>query len=367
MVFCVAELDDITLLHPRENPVLYGHDYAEKELLDSFSEGRFPHGWLITGPQGAGKATLAYRIARFLLKGEGESGLFSGSNSDLDPSLEMETENSIFKSIAQKICPDLLVVEPDEAAGRKEITVKEIRKIEHFLSHTASGSGWRVVIIDSADNMNRHSANALLKTLEEPPNKTAIILVSHSPGNLPATIRSRCRVLNLKPMELNDVIKVMENTIPDLKEKEAKFAARISFGSPGLASEIYAMKGYSLYKKLLELLKGIPSLDVPAIYQLSEALADKKNSGKWRVFIYMLSCLLAGAVKEKIKNNNESELIPGEEEVLSFLANQHSVDHLTYLWEKVGHISAETEHLHMDRKNASIQIFGYLREKSCNA
>ncbi|MCY4407885.1 MAG: DNA polymerase III subunit delta', partial [Rhodospirillaceae bacterium] len=177
---------------PRENPHLVGHEPAAGALVEAWGSGRLAHAWLIAGPRGIGKATLAYRFARFVLAGkEGIDGL------------TMAPEHPVFRRIAAGGHSDLAVIERglgDRGRLRAEIVVDDVRKANAFLSLTAGEGGWRVVIVDAADEMNRNAANALLKRLEEPPSRVLFLLVSHAPSRMPATLRSRCRLLSLAPL-----------------------------------------------------------------------------------------------------------------------------------------------------------------------
>ena len=187
---------------PRENPSLSGHEPAEKELLSAFASGRLPHGLLITGPHGVGKATLAFRFARFLLsQGAAPSagGLFAPA---VPSSLALPPEHPVFRRVASSGHADLLTVErgidPKRKRERTEIVVDDTRAIAAFLRLTPAEGGWRIVVVDTADEMNRNAANAVLKILEEPPSRALLILVSDNPGRLLPTIRSRCRRLPLR-------------------------------------------------------------------------------------------------------------------------------------------------------------------------
>ena len=190
--------------HPRDTDLLIGQEAAEQEFLTAFGSGRLHSAWMLTGPRGVGKATLAWRIARFLLAdpGPAEEGLFGAppppTTLDLDP------EHPDARLVAAGAHPRLFVVRRqwDEKAKRlqTEITAEGIRKLKGFFQMSATDGGRRVVIIDSADEMNVTAANALLKELEEPPARTTLLLVTHQPSRLLPTIRSRCRVLRLRPL-----------------------------------------------------------------------------------------------------------------------------------------------------------------------
>src|SRR6201982_905252 len=190
--------------NPRETAVLFGHAVAEAALLAAYRAGRMPHGILIAGPKGIGKATLAYRIARFIL-------------SHPDPaarkvrdalSFQIDHASPAARRIAAQAQPDLLVVERtvnERGVLRNQIAVDDVRRTVPFFGSTAGEGGWRIAIIDAVDDLNRSGANALLKVLEEPPKRGVLLLVAHSTARVPPTLRSRCRIISLRPLAQEDV------------------------------------------------------------------------------------------------------------------------------------------------------------------
>ncbi len=196
---------------PRANPDLVGHEAAERELERLYRAGRLPHAILLTGPRGIGKATLAFRFARFLLaeresrRRTRPSRSFSAASAR-KPGFAIDPESGVFRRIAAGGHADLLTVErawdPRRRRLRGEIVVEDTREIAAFFRLTAAEEGWRVVIVDGAEEMNRNAANALLKILEEPPDRALLLLVSHNPGRLLPTIRSRCRRLGMAALPL---------------------------------------------------------------------------------------------------------------------------------------------------------------------
>lgn len=180
--------------HPRETYSYVGHGAEEQALLDALRGGRMHHAWLLAGAKGLGKATLAYRFARIAL-GATRSG---GRPLDVDP------EDPVARRVAAQSHPDLFVLRRglnDRGKPRREITVDEARELGAFFSLAPSEGGMRVAIIDAVDDLNRNAANAILKTLEEPPAHSVLLLVCHAPGAILPTIRSRCRRLALRPVE----------------------------------------------------------------------------------------------------------------------------------------------------------------------
>src|SRR5580704_8611437 len=190
--------------HPRATTALFGHTAAEAAFLAAYRSGRVPHAFLITGPKGIGKATLAYRIARFVLAHPDPSA----AAVQKAKSLAVDASDPVARRIAAQAQGDLLVLErtPNEKGVlRQQIAVDDVRRTVSFFGSTAGEGGWRIAIVDAVDELNRSSANALLKVLEEPPQRALLLLVSHAAGRVPATLRSRCRIVTLRPLAQPDV------------------------------------------------------------------------------------------------------------------------------------------------------------------
>ncbi len=361
--------------NPRENPDLTGHEAAEKLVMDAISGGNIPHSWLITGVRGIGKATLAYRFARYLLSGaantpaqEQENSLFGDALPPVSPqNLHIPPDNPIFSRIAQGSHPDLKVLEVNREEGRNEITVDEVRAVEHFISHTTAESDWRIVIIDSADDMNRNAANALLKVLEEPPHNVIILLVNHNPGRLLPTIRSRCRFLRLKPLAQEDVFAVLAKIAPKLADNEAEFAAALSEGSPGQAAELYEVGGLEIYQELVGILAELPNPNIARLQKLGDKIAKKDAAAQWRLLTYMFSYFIAKTVESGVQGGQGGQVgesgktfAEGESEVRQYLLANYSTDRLIDIWEETGRIVSQTDGFNMDKKLTTINMFGKL-------
>jgi DNA polymerase-3 subunit delta' len=227
----VSAADDSELIAPRGTAVLYGHGEAEGALLDAYRGGRLPHAWLISGPAGIGKATLAYRMARFVLAHpDPRAPRVTGAQS-----LAIDADHPVARRIAAQAQGDLLVLERtiNEKTGklRQDIQVDDVRRTVGFFGSTAGEGGWRVAIVDSVDELNPAGANALLKVLEEPPRRALLLLVSHSAGRVLPTIRSRCRLLVLRPLAAGDVAAAAANATGRTaderpRSRKAAFGAR---------------------------------------------------------------------------------------------------------------------------------------------
>lgn len=255
------------LAHPRDNFDLFGQDAIDQSVANAINSGRLHHAWLITGPKGVGKATLAYRIVRRVL---GASVSNSGLHSD--------AEDPISRQISALSHPDFLLVrrayDSKKNKHKSEITVDETRRVASFFSQSASQDGWRVCLIDAADEMNTNAANALLKTLEEPPRRCLLILIAHVPGRLPVTIRSRCRRLALRAPDEVETQKWLVDQ-HSIDQNLAQQSSALTLGAPGRAL-VLAQSGVSEIKADLDqILSKLPSLDRARLNAFAAQLAVK--------------------------------------------------------------------------------------------
>lgn len=247
------------MLTPRHNPSLHGHGAAEAALLAAVTSGRLPHAWLFNGPRGIGKATLAFRFARFLLsESAGPAaaadgpGLFGEADAPSAPgSLEIAPDHPVFRRVAAKGHADLLVLDADSATGRTaQIPADAVRGLGPFLHQTAGEGGRRVVIVDALDEVNSTGANALLKLVEEPPPGAVLLLVAHSMARVLPTIRSRCRLLRLAPLTVAEVETVLAEQCPTEEPEALAAAAALAEGSPGRALALLGSDGIAIHQAL---------------------------------------------------------------------------------------------------------------------
>jgi DNA polymerase III subunit delta' len=263
--------EDSETPHPRTTAVLFGHAGAEAALLAAYRSGRIPHAFLIAGPKGIGKATLAYRLARFVLAHPDPSEVAKATSLAVDP------EHPVARHIAAQGQPDLLILERtlnDKGVLHKQIAVENIRRTVAFFGSTAREGGWRIAIVDAVDELNKSSANALLKVLEEPPQRALLLLVSHSAARVPATLRSRCRILTLRPLIETDVAAaVAVATGSPATDPEIVAAASAADGSVARALAFLDGDALELRQRALDLLDKLPTLDAGALHALGEAIA----------------------------------------------------------------------------------------------
>lgn len=277
--------------HPRETRFLTGHREVLARASRAIRNGRPPQAWLITGPQGIGKATLAYRIARYLLR--------YGATPEGPEDLCVPPNDTVSQQIAAGAHPGLLVLRRavNERTGKlmNVLSVEEVRRLSSFFGLTSGAGGWRVAIIDTADDMNDAAANALLKTLEEPPARAMIMVLSHNPGRLVSTIRSRCQRLDLRPLSIEEVRAMLLEMLPDLTEEERSQLAVFSGGSIGAALALAAGEGVDLAREAGRLIDQAASPDVPALLALGDRLARVTDG------LETFGLFLANALEDRIR------------------------------------------------------------------
>src|SRR5579864_4612767 len=342
---------------PRDNPLLLGHEAAEATLLQFFTANRLPHGLLITGPHGIGKATLAFRFARFLLAhGAEPSGgtLFAPA---APTTLALPQEHPVFRRTSSGGHADLLVVErgidPKRKRARTEIVVEDARAIAGFLRLTPAEGGWRIVIVDTADDMNRNAANAVLKILEEPPPRALLILVSDNPGRLLPTIRSRCRRLPLRPLAAATVARLLERYRPDLSLGDRQALVALAPGSIGHALELAEQGGVALHRQLVGMLAALPELDGLALHAFAEKVGRWGNDDGFHTFIELLPATLARAIAEAASASEGARGALG----LAQKLRGRDLDRWVEVWDKINHLFALADTVNLDRKQVVLNAF----------
>ncbi|MDE1902640.1 MAG: DNA polymerase III subunit delta' [Alphaproteobacteria bacterium] len=349
--------DTVDLPSPRENAALIGHAAAEAAFLSAYNAKRLPHAWLLAGPAGIGKATFAYRAARFLLaQPEARAGLFG----DAAPAtaLAIPPESPVFRLIASGAHPDLLVVERawDEKRKRlrSEIVVDDTRAIAAFLHLTPSQGAWRVVIVDGVDEMNRNAANALLKVLEEPPKRAVLFLTSESPGRLLPTIRSRCRTMHMNILPEESVLAAIRRFVPELSAADADALAQLAGGSIGRALTLAAQDGLAVQRGLFNLLGGLPKLPGEPLHTYAESLVRGEATG-----FGLLTDLLPRAVAAvaMLALGREPAASPAERAVLAKLATRRSPAQWAEIWRRLGQLFGAAEGVELDKRAVVLDAF----------
>lgn len=289
--------DDTGLPSPSETSELFGHGEAEQTVLEAWTSGRMPHAWLITGPSGIGKATFAYRVAKFVLSGgepTGEAGLF-GAEAAPATSLAVDPENRAARLVASNGHPDLRILRRtlnDRGVMSSVIRIEDVRAFIDRVRLKPSLEGWRVAIVDEAEKMNRSSENALLKILEEPPRNTLILIVSNSLNGMLPTTRSRCRRLVFSPLDDGVVRDLLTRSERVDDQGDIEILVRLAEGSIGRALDLAAAGGAGLYREVGSLLSHMPQLDVEGLHALSGKLARRPKEGEADGFVTATSLIL---------------------------------------------------------------------------
>lgn len=280
--------------HPRDTARLIGQDAAQTTFVDAFNTGRLHHAWMLTGPRGVGKATLAWRIARFLLAtpAPDEGGMFAP---EIPTSLDIAPDHPVVVRAAAgaegRIRNVTRSVNPTTKKLRQEIVADDIRALNGFFQMSAPDGGYRVVIIDDADLMNVTAANALLKMLEEPPARALLILISHQPSGLLPTIRSRCRTLPLRTLDASQVAEAMAQA--DVQAANSAALAALSGGSVGGAMRLSLLGGAGMYAELVGVMGTMPRMDRPRVLKLAELAAARGGEAKRDLLFTLIDLLLS--------------------------------------------------------------------------
>jgi DNA polymerase-3 subunit delta' len=308
--------------HPRDTRLLIGQDAAEATFIEAFNTGKLHHAWMLTGPRGVGKATFAWRIARFMLATPalGEGGMFAP---EPPRTLDVSADHPVALRIASggegRIRNITRSVNPTTKKLRQEIVADDIRALNGFFQMSAPDGGYRVVIIDDADLMNVTAANALLKMLEEPPARALLILISHQPSGLLPTIRSRCRTLPLRALTGPQVAEAMAQAQVQAANTDA--LAALSGGSVGGAMRLSLLGGAALYGELVGLMGTLPQMDRARALKLAEMAAARGGEAKRDLLFALLDLLLSRLARTGAMGAApEPQAAPGEADILMRLA-----------------------------------------------
>jgi DNA polymerase-3 subunit delta' len=346
------------LPHPRETRKLFGHQAAETTLARALASGRMHHAWLIGGRQGIGTARLAYRLARAALARPEERDA-SGE------SLQIGDDTSAARQVRALSHPGLLVVRrPYDEKGKRfaaTIPVDEVRRLRSFLSHRAVNESWRVVIVDEANELNVNAANALLKSLEEPPQRTVFLLIASAPGRLLPTIRSRCRIFSLQPLGGEDLraaaTQALETAGGDAPA-DADWPAleRLSEGSAGRLLSLWRAGGLELNERVAKLISGLPRVDWRAVHALSDELQPAAAQPRFELFFE----LFLGFLGRLIRAQAAGEGTQAERELAARLIGEERLASFAAVWERIGRDKGETVGLNLDRKALILESVGGL-------
>jgi DNA polymerase-3 subunit delta' len=328
--------------HPRRRTILIGHAAAEQQLLRAYQSGRMHHAWLFAGPRGIGKATLAYRLGRFILEHPDPRQVQDCSTLYVPP------EAGVARRIVSRGHPDLLVLErqfdPKRERLKTEIVIDDAREASAFFARTAGEGGWRICIVDSADDLNSASANALLKILEEPPARCLFLLISHRPGALLSTIRSRSLRIDLRPLRDEEALGVVKEVYGAETEDQSALerAAVLSAGSPGRAIELLANKGAEIFDGFRNTVSERGSLQPVEQFRLADRFSGRDGAEDFDVFCELLLDWTAGEAR-RLASGGKGAALAGAHDAIA-----HSI--------------RLTNALNLDRRQAILDAMSRLEE-----
>jgi DNA polymerase-3 subunit delta' len=296
--------------------------------------------------------------------------------------LFVDDTEPLFKRIASGGHADLLTIErpvvkedrekdiPLEQKRRmREIPVDEVRRIAPFLRLTPAEGGYRVVVVDEAEIMNRNAANAILKVLEEPPRRSVLLLVCNNPGRLLPTIRSRCRRLDLDPLPEDDVAGWLADKAPDLSEPDRYALARLSEGSIGRARALGREGGLDLYRRMIEIMEPLPKIDMVAVHKLAEQIGGSGPAAEaaWRTTTDLLRWWLERLVRAGAAGATPAEVVGGEAALIHRLVGNTRpgpggrLDRWIEVWEKTSHGLNRADSANLDRKSVLVGAFASMQ------
>ncbi len=348
--------------HPRDTIRLIGHAQPEAEIADALGSGRMHHAWLLSGPAGIGKATFAYRVARAALARADERDMFGGA-------LDVDAGSQAARQVASLSHPGLLVIRRawDQKAKRfaASIAVDDVRRLKSFLALSAEEGSRRVVIVDSAEEMNANAANALLKSLEEPPPRTIFLIVTSTPGRLLPTIRSRTRTLALQPLAEPELVRAVRQAM-DAVGKTApadldwQKLAVASSGSVRRALALIENGGLALQGRIDAILEGLPRLDTRAVHALGDELQGAAQEQKYQLFFELLDETLARLIRSAARKEGAARDLALAEKLIG----GGRLATFAELWETLGREKADVQSLNLDRRALIVASFARLEAAS---
>jgi DNA polymerase-3 subunit delta' len=330
--------------HPREQFAFFGHREGEDAFLDGLRSGRLHHAWLIGGAQGIGKSTLAYRVARSILDPQ-------KSRDRAIPSLDVPPDSHVARQVAALSHPNLSVLRRTPATDKKgpsaTIPVEAVRRALGMFGSTAANGGYRVCIVDSAEDLTISSANALLKVIEEPPPRSIFLIVSHAPQRVLPTIRSRCRRLLLRPLEnhyISAAIASLGSPWTDIPQDVLDQALLYGEGSVRRTLELLDADKVAFIDQVTRLLNGLPKADTKQVLALAEALSRRDADDSYELALETVQRWVSERLHERA-GLGASRLAP-----------------LVEVCEKIGRSAREIDVFNLDRRPFILTMFDDLAD-----
>jgi DNA polymerase-3 subunit delta' len=365
------ETSEGRLCEPTSMSFCLGHEAQEALFIDLFKKNSMPHAMIFSGLEGIGKTTMAFRLARFLFKhgkvnsNDDHGGLF-GKEAEVLPheinSLDVDPSDPVFRLIASGGHPDFLHIRRlfDKSKGRQDagLKVETIREVEPFLRKTASEGGWRVVIVEDADTMNRNAQNAILKILEEPPANVLIMLIAHRPGLLIPTIHSRSRNIQFTPLSamIMEVLLARKEGISKLSLSDVETLSDLSEGSVGQAIRFIEQDGLNMLQKILEHIQYAIEEKHHIIHEFSGSIAKSTQDTQYRIFTYAFLWILRKLLFAKARGYNEVSAYIRNDATQSLLNDSH-LEKLITLNDDIKKVFESVDFSNLDRRDAVRSAF----------
>jgi DNA polymerase III subunit delta' len=342
---------EISIPRPQDHHFFVGHTAAIDMLEQAAQAQQLPHAWLLTGPRGIGKATLAYRFARMALSGAS--------------TMAVESNSSVGRKVSQASHPDMLVLEREinEKTLKQdaEIKIDTVRKVGEFLAYTATTSPYRVILVDSVDDLNINAANALLKNLEEPPPFTIFLMLNHRPDSVLPTIASRCIQVRMHRLDAAQVQQVLAHTLPELSDAERQTLAVYAGGCPGIATTLHVLAWENWLETLVLLLQAGPSLPMNKVYQWIDSILVRQSDDVFVNSLYVLYIVLSRLVKQSFGEGNQVAVTSGE---AALWKNPHwinKVEALLPVIQQLGKLVSDRKLVHAEKRTTMLGVFEQLR------
>ena len=358
-------------IHPKYTKEFIGHEREKKIFEDAFFNNTLHHSWLLEGPAGVGKATFAYSVVRAIFSRnyyeDKEISLFSGIKKESKNTLDFNfnEDNLIHKRVSKNTHVDLKIIEKisiDKSPYSNDIIpVNKVREIEKFFSKTSGEGGWRIALIDSLDNLNKHGSNSLLKILEEPPQNCLIFLISNNKSNVLDTIRSRCRVLKFSTLNDNNTKLVIKNSTLNEDEEDLYKLNIISNGSPGKALIILNNNGLEIYDYLINIFLLVPNIEENSIDKLMNYISNTKNSFGIKIINLLITIFFNRTYRRSLKLI-KLDISKNEKEAQEKFINDYNVADIPLLWEKITTQLNITSNFNLDKKQAIINLVDNIKD-----
>jgi DNA polymerase-3 subunit delta' len=333
---------------PEEQPEWFGNRDTETALLDAYRSGRMHHAWMLGGPKGIGKATLAFRLARFILANPDPKSAAVVAATDLS----VPENHPAFRKVATRAHPNLLVIErslsDDKKRFKTQLAVDDVRKTVSFFGSTGGEDNWRIAVVDAADDLNASSANALLKILEEPPARSLFLIISHAPGRALATIRSRSRRLDIPVLE-PDVIAgaIRAHGLDGMTDADLALVSDLAEGSLRRAIFLTEGGGLEVHRALATLFARLPEMDMDAAHALADKVAGRSADDAWVGF----RDTLAGWLNRRVRGAGD----PGGADPPPAVLGT-PLERWAEVWENLRESTETADEYNLDRKRTVLSI-----------